>query len=241
MKMILDHWKNEKNVNMIYDELIAEAISELHEDDMQKAYAEMDDDSIEFSQKFYRCMERLENRIHRKCVTRKSFRMALGTAICLACVLLLARPDYVVNASRSVFTWFEDHVLIEFSPKNHSIESKEVRYHMSYIPDGYTLIELNNGDGDGFAIYKNSKNECISFYYSCHDPSIYVDSEDSMCEKMIMEDGCTIYYFHATDDAQEGSVVWKSLDGLTVFTMTLDTVFEKEELIRIIQGISEER
>ena len=237
MKIMPNHWN--KNADEI-DDLITEAISELHEDETQKAYAEMGDDDIELSQEFHGRMELLERRIHRKHVMRKGLRLVMSAVACLACILFLARSDYVVNASKSFFAWFEDHVLIEFKAKNKTMESKEVRYQMSYLPDGYTLTDSDYGDGNGFAFFVNSQNDCISFYYSNNDSSIYVDSEDATYEQIVAEDGRIIYYFLATDDAQGECIIWKSLDGLTVFTVNLDATFEKEEMMKIIMGVCED-
>lgn len=231
---------NKKSVDEI-DDLITEAISELHEDEMRKAYSEMEDDTVELSPEFHIRMEQLEGRLRRKYVMRKGLRLVLGTAACLACILFLARPDYAVNASKSFFTWFEDHVLIEFKAKNKTEESKEVRYLMTYLPDGYTMMDSDFGDGNGFAFYVNSQSECISFYYSNNDSSIYVDSEDATCEQIVAEDGRVIYSFRATDDAQGECIIWKSLDGLTVFTINLDADFDKDKLMKIIMGVCEDK
>lgn len=239
MKRTPNRW-NKKSVDEI-DDLITEAISELHEDEMRKAYSEMEDDTVELSTEFHERMELLEGRLRRKYVMRKGLRLALGTAACLACILFLARPDYAVNASKSFFAWFEDHVLIEFKAKNQAKEPKEARYLMTYLPDDYTLIDSDYGDGNGFAFFVNSQNECISLYYSNNDSSIYVDSEDAMYEQIVAEDGRIIYSFRATDDVQGECIIWKSLDGLTVFTLNLDVIFEREELMKIISGVCEDK
>ena len=239
MKIMPNRW-NKKNFDRI-DDLITEAISELHEDETHKVYAEMGVDDIELSPEFHERMELLERRLRRKYVMRKGLRLALGTAACLACFFFLARPDYAVNASKSFFVWFEDHVLIEFKAKNQAKEPKEVRYLMTYLPDGYTLMDSDYGDGNGFAFFANSQNKCISFYYSNNDSSVYVDSEDATYEQIVAEDGSIIYCFHATDDAQGECIIWKSLDGLTVFTLNLDVIFKREELMKIIMGVCEDK
>ena len=225
---------NERMKNDYSEEaFISSIISELHENELKSIYNSIKTDEIELSEGFHERMRLLEDKMRRRDHQKSALRVAIGMAACLTIVFVLLFPGYVVNASRSALEWFQDHVVLQFFAA--SKEDEIIEYQLSYVPDGYVLLESNYEAKNGYCLFSNDRDEEISFYYVINDAALTLDSEEATFEEIMTDRGQVLYITKSENTGV--SMVWQSQDGSTEFTVNCDIVFSDEELLKIASSV----
>lgn len=161
----------------------------------------------------------------------------LGMLICIVTLSAMLYPERIASASHSVLAWFQDHASIQFKKQNEN--GSNVAYVLTYISEGFTLLEEQQGGKSGFSVYVNSENKMLSFNYAPSEASVNINYENSSYKEILTEDGKVFYYFVSQGNVKETSVIWLSDDETTTFTINEDGEMNIEEMLRLCGGVAE--
>ncbi|MBR4732676.1 MAG: DUF4367 domain-containing protein [Lachnospiraceae bacterium] len=218
------------------EELLREAVSELYEKELSEINEyKMEEDEFSVSADFCGKIDKLGRRILRKKAKKKLIPYGLGVLICIIALSAMLYPERIARASHSVLSWFQDHASIQFKKQNENCNI--AAYVLTYVPEGFTLLEEQQGGKSGFSIYVNSENEMLSFNYAPSDASINVNSENITYEEIKTEDGRMSFYFVSHGNIKETSFIWLSDDETTMFTINVDGEVNVEEMLKLREGV----
>lgn len=181
------------------------------------------------SEGFYRKLEGLAVQAERR---EKAWRLRrfIAAAACIALLLFnLARPQSIAEACRAVAEWFDDHVSFQFQQDIGEVYVPE--YEMSYLPEGYEVVESGYGNGIGFAVCNGN----LHFVYMVSDGQSNVNNEGVVYYELTTEDGTVLYCFESVEEGVLSSITWFSEDKTILFG--LDGDLPMEELLKIQEGI----
>lgn len=193
--------------------------------------------------------EALRDIIKKSCVDEKrSARIRLIAALVAAALLLVGCAAYVYRNEIGSFVEevFAEYVNVGFSDDdkgnvsfndkenndNHVTEIEEV-YKLSYVPEGYELIDEAVSDAYVIYTYMDEHGDIIAFdqYPLGSSTSINIDNDTD--DVTVIEHNGVEYYIRVTEITQH--YVWR--DDKYSMTLVLSKNISQEDALKIIDGI----
>ncbi len=157
--------------------------------------------------------------------TRKTVRVMIIAAV-LATLLLTA---FVIPSSREYLVEnFDLFGIYKISEHNNNAVSGEID--VSYIPEGYELVGVDNLNKAVTNIYKSENGQLLKITKGASSSSIDFNIENGDTEEIFIEN---TVYFYVTNSPEMKGVIWNSNDY--IYQVRGD--FTKEELIKIAESI----
>lgn len=188
-----------------------------------------------FSEKFERKIRKLTKRANHPVLYHAVKRVA---SVLLA-IILAGSVWLVVDVdARAAFVgWVKEKVETFFIYKyiGEVEDSKPAKYHMTYVPDGYTAVISEVSDTEGNWLYINNAGQYLQFAYVSdpNDSSILVGVGETLHHKVYVNNHPAEFY-ESTDAKISSALIWN--DDLNR-SFYLSGFFDRSELIKIAENI----
>lgn len=224
--------------NKIFDIVLAEALKECMDEELEEVDRIVADEKYELSPQFDRDMKKFINSIGRKDRIKKYARNCVKAVVSLAAVfgiffgVLLTQPNVfaaVQNVFRSVF---DTHDMYEFVGEELTIENFDNSFRLGYVPDGYCLSEGFYSSMSVTLFYKNKTDKIIFEYGIAETASIQLDNEHNSYYEFEYN-GTEYHYYESNDSDFSSTLLWYD-EG---YDFEIFAHLPKDELIKIAENI----
>lgn len=230
---------NEAAKNKIFDIVLAEALKECMDDELEEVDRIVADEKYEFSPKFDRDMKKFINSIGRKDRIKKYARGCVKAVVSLAAVfgiffgVLLTQPSVfaaVQNVFRSVFDKYDKY---EFSSNGElTVENFDDSFRLGYVPEGYYL-SLGNYSPVYISLTYTNENDKIYFIYAIADGlTSYYDNEHNTYYEFEYN-GTEYHYYESNDSDFYDTLLWYDRG----YSFSILAFLPKDELIKMAESI----
>lgn len=168
----------------------------------------------------------------------RHYALAAVLALAILTSTIFAIPQTRTIAIDLIRQWFEDHVTFSYNNDINDFVLPEIE--ISYIPEGYELVENGGIEVPGSYIileYKNQNNNIldIDIYVAGKNFTSSINSEFCDIEYVKLKNGIQAQLFKALDSNRLSDLIWTSKDGKLFFA--INGKLSEEELIKIADGI----
>lgn len=195
----------------------------------------------EFSPAFQAKMERLISRERRRGSVRKAMkRVAMFFLAALAGVSVWLTVD--AEARTAFSSWvqevYENSIVYRFFGEPAAEELPA--YRLSWVPEGYEVIDCYEGNEIFSVFYQNSDNlyDIFMFEYSFIQDSSYMEmliDETSFTYKKVTVDGIQADFYQALNPGETNNLIWIDEDEGVVFE--IDGFLDETVIMRIAESI----
>ena len=222
----------------IFDIVLAEALKECMDEELEEVDRIVADEKYELSPQFDKDMKKFINSVGRKDRIKKYARNCVKAVISAAAVfgiffgVLLTQPSVfaaVQNVFRSVFN---THDRYEFVGEELTIDNFDNSFRLGYIPDGYYLSEGFYTSMSVTLFYKNKTNEITFEYGIANFTSTSYDNEHNTYYEF-EHNGTDYHYYESNDKDFNNKLIWYE-DG---YVFGIYAHLSKDELIKIAENI----
>lgn len=222
----------------IFDIVLAEALKECMDEELEEVDRIVADEKYELSPQFDREMKKFINSIGRKDRIKKYARNCVKAVISAAAVfgiffgVLLTQPSVfaaVQNVFRSVF---DTHDRYEFVGEELTIENFDNSFRLGYVPDGYYLSEGFYTTINVALFYKNETDDITFEYGIANYFSTSYDNGHNSYSSFYYND-VEYHYYESNDENFKNKLIWYK-DG---YFFGIYAHLPKDELIKIAENI----
>ncbi len=224
--------------NKIFDIVLAEALKECMDDELEEVDRIVAAEKYELSPQFDRDMKKFINSIGRKDRIKKYARNCVKAVISAAAVfgiffgVFLTQPsvfEAVHNVFRSVF---DTHDRYKFVGEELTIENFDNSFRLGYVPDGYYLSEGYYSPIAVTLVYANNLNEITLEYGIAEGTVLYYDNEHNTYYEF-EHNGTDYHYYESNDKDFDSMLLWYD-EG---YDFEIFANLSKDELIKIAENI----
>lgn len=224
---------------MITDEMIAEAAAK-YNDALIQYWQNVEMEKHEFSSKFERKMHRLIWKVKYPYVHK-----ALKSAACILIAFLISFASVMTFnvEARAAFTrWirkvYEDSIVYEFFGEK--AETASLDYRVTWVPEGYELVDEYETDTMYSAIYQKGENIkeafVIEWYLISDDRNLQYLLQDSEYDCIdISLNNVSGFFYPASIDGESNSLLWVNEKNEVVFNM--NSLLELGDMKKIAESI----
>lgn len=165
----------------------------------------------------------------------KKFAKRVLAGVLIAALLLTGCTAYIFrNEIKDFFIeFYEKHIMLTYDNDN-NLNGLTIQniYQVSYIPEGYEIVNQMNNPTYVFYELHDSNGNVITLQQMVFDSTSFVDSEDGITEFINYEQYCI--YVGSFDNFF--SYMW--CDGKYAITLNSSTKLDNDELFKIIKGFN---
>lgn len=223
----------------IFDIVLAEALKECMDEELEEVDRIVADEKYELSPQFDRDMKKFINSVGRKDRIKKYARNCVKAVISAAAVfgiffgVLLTQPSVfaaVQNVFRSVFN---THDRYEFGSNDElTIENFDNSFRLGYVPDGYYLSEGYYSPVAVTLVYTNKLNE-ITLEYGIAEGTVSSYDNEHNTYYEFEHNGTDYHYYESNDKDFDDKVMWYE----SGYHFGIYAHLPKDELIKIAENI----
>lgn len=226
---------------MITDEMLKEAAGELEAAMMAQLPEETECDH-EFSAAFERKMKKVTHRANHPFAAKFGRQVA---AAVLALVLLGGALLGISPAARAVFVgWVKEaygtavHYFIPESVTEKPAEEVPTAYHLGWVPEGYTLLDILESATNVGYVYVNAEGRLLYFDYTIPKKNASVDSfleVKNHNHKFVFVGELQADLYINNDKNGSNALIWVDKSGTVLFCVM--GMLEGEMLIKLAEDI----
>lgn len=157
--------------------------------------------------------------------TTRTIKVMLVAAI--LCALLLTA--FVIPSSRA-FMLDKFDIASRYKITENNKNSVDGEITVGYIPEGFEFDSFNKFDKHTTFKYISDDGEFFTIFKNASSIEVYFDTENSISEKIEMED---IKYIYCTGNFGMNSIVWNKND----YIYQIEAPFSREELLKIAKTV----
>ena len=225
------------NVQMM-DEMLIQAAKQVGEA-MLASLPEPEECHHEFSPEFERNMERLIQKTKRK--TR--IRRCLQSIAVAALVVVIGLSTWLAvdtEARAAMVEWirtvYEDSIIYEFF--HPGAEEGDTSYRLGWVPEGYSLIQEENGELVCIAVYQNDDDMIyLSYSHSDNRGQTELFPGNSGTEPITVL-GNTGEFYAAKDESETNELVW--FDDEVGILFTISSSLNQESMLKMAESVTVE-
>ena len=216
-----------------FENTLKEAVCELVEQELTSFPTERElRQMYHLSDMFYERMEKLLVRMERKQRARIYLKKGLFAVACLSLMILIWKPQLLVEARDAIWKWFNTHVHFTFGDFNE--EPKAQQYQMTYVPEGYEIVTEEYVGNYGFITCEDVKENRIELIYTFGENDANIDNKEKKLSVSYDEEGRAVYFLESTI-GEDNVLIWELRDERISFLLFAWLDFE--EMQKIKQGI----
>ena len=192
----------------------------------------------QFSAGFERKMKRLISRANHP-IRHQVLRYA--AAVLLAILTLFGTVMAVSPEARAaVVGWVKNtfYEFVEYS-NNGTTTPKANDYHLTYIPDGYKLLEVVEIANTKMCYYVDNCGRTLRFSYSYGDSTsgLFIDAERFQ-QSTVFVHGIEAEVYLADSDEEANVIVWSDAETGVIFSV--HAIIDQDELVKIAESVRKE-
>lgn len=222
----------------IFDIVLAEALKECMNEELEEVDRIVADEKYELSPQFDRDMKKFINSVGRKDRIKKYARNCVKAVISAAAVfgiffgVLLTQPSVfaaVQNVFRSVF---DTHDRYEFVGEELTFDNFDNSFRLGYVPDGFSLSEGFYTTINVALFYKNETDDITFEYGIANFISTSYDNEHNTYYEF-EHNGTDYHYYESNDKDFDSKLIWYD-EG---YVFGIYAHLSKDELIKIAENM----
>lgn len=220
------------------DEIIRECILKIMDDEEAALDKEMENmEPHVFSEEFERKMEKVFEVVEKKSRRHKGrhyIAAAIVTVLLIGGILFVGNEE--IRASKigvNVLEWMGNFFVVE----EKSLEGNDALFEESqigYLPEGFEKVEELVSFSKVYYKYENNEGKYIVLEIHRDKTELIVDNEEIEQEVSLNEAGLEYRYIYK-DDSKENILIWKDAEDIYY---QLQSTYDKEEIVKIMNGIS---
>ena len=223
---------------MITDEMIAEAAAK-YNDALIQYWQNVEMEEHEFSSKFERKMRRLIWKVKYPHIHK-----TLKSAACILIAFLISFASVMTFnvEARAAFTrWirevYEDSIVYEFFGEKSEMASLD--YRVTWVPEGYELVEEFKTDTSYIAFYKNDNQEkgtfVVEWFYIADATATQLFADEEYFVFEVNVNGNQADYYLSKSGQETNNLIWVNGDIGVCFA--LDTYLDFDTMMKIAENI----
>lgn len=229
---------NNKYNEKIFDLLIADALIEKWDAELQELSENNEYDKHKFSDEFEKKVRKIRNSIGRK------DRIKIGTQICMKFVItvatimgvifggLLTQPPVYAAVQNVIRTIFDEYDKYDYIDDELTVENFNNNIRLVYVPEGYNLKNGYYSKVNVTLIYENELNEIIFNYSIANGTSSNYDNEHNSYSAFTIN-GIEYHYYESNDNDFYDTLVWYK-NG---YCFSILAQLPKEKLVEIAENV----
>jgi len=229
----------------MFEEAIKLVLWDYHQKEIDEFNTITEDEKHKFSLAFESRMQKILKRAKRfkgelKISALKTFQK-IGIIVLIILSISFVSLFTVEAIRKEIFniitTFYEKYIGVSFeseSSQNYIIERIEETYLPSYVPDGYSEVEILKSDNNIIAIYINDKDEMIIYSQDLVRANMNIDGED-YTESDIIINGMSgkLFEYAKPDGVLYNILIWTD----NKYSYSLQTYLIKTEVIKIAESV----
>jgi len=230
-------------------DVIREAIVNLHESELEGLANELPD-GLELSDEFIREMdyefEKLKAKRRRMINTGKA--ACFAVIISIGALFITSGNEVGANCLEFIRE-FIDGGMTKFqgndSIKEHTDESDinaDIKgYKLSYVPEGFELVEDDTVEEEGTVFYDVYKNNETMIVYKCFDSvksDIYIDNENYIHKVIVLDNGAKCDYYIGIKEKHRSIIAYRVDRFICCLSMEgYDDKLNYDEILKMVNGL----
>ena len=230
---------NNKYNEKMFDLLIADALMEKWDAELQELSENNEYDGHKFSDEFEKKVRKIRNSIGRKDRIKRGTQICMKFVITAAAIMgvifggLLTRPTVYAAVQNVIRTIFDKYDKYNYIGEGLTVDNFNNNISLGYIPEGYYL---SSGDYSHISVsltYISEDEDKIILVYGIADgaSSIYDNEHNSYSDFTI--NGIEYHYYESNDNDFYDTLVWYK-NG---YDFSISAHLPKDELVKIAENI----
>ena len=229
---------NNKYNEKMFDLLIADALMEKWDTELQELSENNEYDGHKFSDEFEKKVRKIRNSIGRKDRIKRGTQICMKFVITAAAIMgiifggLLTQPTVYAAVQNVIRTIFDKYDKYDYINDELTVENFNNNIRLGYVPEEYNLKNGYYSKVNVTLIYENGLNEIIFNYSIADGTSSNYDNEHNLYSAFTIN-GIEYNYYESNDNDFYDTLVWyKNGYAFSIFAH-----LSKDELVKIAENI----